>query len=233
MWHLTCMLEMSGSNLGQNTVLQFYLFCMGGTLCHTKGRILIQGKEFCLLDCNTMLSTEGRAIAQPVNRWLPTAAVRVWSCGICGGQSGAGAGFLRVLLFPLPIFVPPIAPQSPSSIIWALYNRPKVAAVPSRLSPTPLIIIIKKWCCPLKINHRFERTCCFQLKGQRICQAKNYHEAGNEHTRTCYLLHAGLLDESLLKWKYEKDKERERKRVNDKIWRKWCKDPSTNGTKVA
>jgi hypothetical protein len=46
----------------------------------------------------------GRAIAQAVNRWLPTAAARVqtqvWSSGICGGQSGAGAGFLRVLRFP-------------------------------------------------------------------------------------------------------------------------------------
>jgi hypothetical protein len=82
----------------------------------------------------------GRAIAQAVSRWLPTAAARVWSCGICGGQSGAGAGFLRVLRFPLPIFIPPIAPQSPSSIIWGLYNRPEMAAVPSGLSPTPLII---------------------------------------------------------------------------------------------
>jgi hypothetical protein len=37
---------------------------------------------------------------------------RVWSSGICGGQSGAGAGFLRVLRFPLPIF---ILPNSSSS----------------------------------------------------------------------------------------------------------------------
>jgi hypothetical protein len=40
----------------------------------------------------------GRAIAEAVSRWLPTAAAhvqsRVWSSGICGGQSGAGAGFL-------------------------------------------------------------------------------------------------------------------------------------------
>jgi hypothetical protein len=40
---------------------------------------------------------EGRAIAQAVSRWLPTAAARirsqVKSCGICGGQSGIGAGF--------------------------------------------------------------------------------------------------------------------------------------------
>jgi hypothetical protein len=31
--------------------------------------------------------------------------------GFCGGQSGAGAGFLRVLRFPPPIFIPPIAPK--------------------------------------------------------------------------------------------------------------------------
>jgi hypothetical protein len=86
-------------------------------------------------------SSVGRAIAQAVSRWLPIAAAqvraRVWSCGICGGQSGAGAGFLQVLRFPLPIFIPPIAPQSPSSIMWGLSNRPEVAAVPSGLSPTP------------------------------------------------------------------------------------------------
>jgi hypothetical protein len=37
----------------------------------------------------------GRAIAQAVSRWLSTAAARirsrVWSSGICGGQSGTGA----------------------------------------------------------------------------------------------------------------------------------------------
>jgi hypothetical protein len=42
----------------------------------------------------------GRAIAEAVSRWLPTAAARVqsrvWSSEICGGQSGAGAGFVRV-----------------------------------------------------------------------------------------------------------------------------------------
>jgi hypothetical protein len=32
------------------------------------------------------------------------------SCGICGGQSGTGEGFLRGLWFPLPIFIPPNAP---------------------------------------------------------------------------------------------------------------------------
>jgi hypothetical protein len=69
----------------------------------------------------------GRAIAQTVSRWFPTAAARVRSqvksCGICGGQSGAGAVFLRVLLFPLPVLIPPTAPHS-TSIIRGWYNRP-------------------------------------------------------------------------------------------------------------
>jgi hypothetical protein len=58
----------------------------------------------------TLNSPEGRAIAQAVSSWLHTAAARVrapvWSSGICGGKSGAGAGFLRVLRFPLIIFIP-------------------------------------------------------------------------------------------------------------------------------
>jgi hypothetical protein len=61
---------------------------------------------------------EGRAIAQAVTRWLPTAAARVhtrvWSSGICGEQSGAGVGLLRVLRFPLPIFILPNSPPSQS-----------------------------------------------------------------------------------------------------------------------
>jgi hypothetical protein len=55
-------------------------------------------------------------MAQAVSRWISTAAARVrarvWSIGICEGQSGSGAGFLRVLRFPLPIFIPQISPSS-------------------------------------------------------------------------------------------------------------------------
>jgi hypothetical protein len=65
--------------------------------------------------------TVGRAVAQAVSFWLPTAAARVrarvWSSGIYGGQSCAEAGFLRILRFPLPIFIPTnsLSSQSPGA----------------------------------------------------------------------------------------------------------------------
>jgi hypothetical protein len=69
----------------------------------------------------------GRVIDQAVSCQLPTAEARVRAqvtlCAICGGQNTNGAGFLRVLRFPLPILIPPTASHS-SSIILGWYNRP-------------------------------------------------------------------------------------------------------------
>jgi hypothetical protein len=68
------------------------------------------------MEINLKEDAFGSAIAQAVSRWLPTAAARiqtrVWSSGICGGQSGAGADFFRILRIPLPIFIPPDSPSS-------------------------------------------------------------------------------------------------------------------------
>jgi hypothetical protein len=79
-------------------------------------------------------------MAQVVSRRLPTAAARVRaqvrSCGICGGQSGTGAVFLRVLRPPLPILGQPIAPHSSSSSGAGTIGQ-LVADVPSWLSLTP------------------------------------------------------------------------------------------------
>jgi hypothetical protein len=74
------------------------------------------------------MTSSGHAIVQAVSCRLPTAAARVRSRdrsrGICGGQSGTGADFLGVLLFPLPILIAPTAPHSSSSIIQGWYNMP-------------------------------------------------------------------------------------------------------------
>jgi hypothetical protein len=56
-------------------------------------------------------------IAQAVSRRLPTAAVRVKNPGLVMwdfvmDKSGTGAGFLRELRFPLPIYIPSAYPQS-------------------------------------------------------------------------------------------------------------------------
>jgi hypothetical protein len=52
---------------------------------------------------------QGRAVAQAVSRWLPTAVARDRihaASGVRGGQCGIRAGSLRVLQFPLSIIPP-------------------------------------------------------------------------------------------------------------------------------
>jgi hypothetical protein len=67
---------------------------------------------------NLTLGSYSRAIAQAVSRRLPTAAARVqtrvgmWDFVM--DKSSAGAGFLRELRFPLPIYIPSCSPQSSS-----------------------------------------------------------------------------------------------------------------------
>jgi hypothetical protein len=87
-----------------------------------------------LLCCNI---TVGRAVAQAVSRWLPTAAPRVRvraACGVFAEQSGTGSGFLRVLRFPR-LIIPPVSPtsQSPGAGTIGLL----VVAVPSGPNHTP------------------------------------------------------------------------------------------------
>jgi hypothetical protein len=61
--------------------------------------------------------------------------VQVRSCGTYCGQSGTGAGFLRVLRFSLPILIQLTAPHHLSSGAGTIGQV--VADVPSRLSLTP------------------------------------------------------------------------------------------------
>jgi hypothetical protein len=73
-----------------------------------------------------LLFPRARAVGQAVSRRLPTTVARVRyrfkSYGICGGQNGTRAGFLRVFRFSLPILIPPTAPHS--SIIRGWYKGP-------------------------------------------------------------------------------------------------------------
>jgi hypothetical protein len=83
----------------------------------------------------------GRVIAQAVSRRLPTAAARVRaevrSGGIYGGQSGIGAGSLRVLRFPLTILIPPTASHSHNHLLSGTGTMGQLMAdVPSELSLT-------------------------------------------------------------------------------------------------
>jgi hypothetical protein len=66
------------------------------------------------------------------------------SCEIIGGQSGTGAGFPRVLRFPLPIVIPPNF--SIVVITWGRYNRQIVADVPTGPSWTspPTLLELNK-----------------------------------------------------------------------------------------
>jgi hypothetical protein len=80
---------------------------------------------------------------------------RLWSNGICGGQSGAGEGFLRVLRFPLPIFIPQIADTMDQK--WPQYKG---------LSPTRLAIKEIQYQCLKKTPAR--RVSVMFLKGRKV-----------------------------------------------------------------
>jgi hypothetical protein len=98
--------------------------------------------------CLLVVAGEGRAIAQAVSHRLPTPAAwvgaRVRTYGICGGQSGTGADFLRLLQFSLPIRIPPTAHMHHLSSGAGTVGQ-LVAVVPSGLSLTPRKKISVLW----------------------------------------------------------------------------------------
>jgi hypothetical protein len=86
------------------------------------------------------LALIGLAIAQALSRRLPTAAgrvrVQVRSCGILGGQSDTGTGFLRILRFLLPILFHRLLHTHLSPGVGTIGQL--VADVPSGFSLTPI-----------------------------------------------------------------------------------------------
>jgi hypothetical protein len=87
--------------------------------------------------------------AQAVRHCFPTVAarVRVRGCSsvICGGQIGSAAGFLWVLQFLLPIFIPPNSPSSQSPGAGTIGQKWPACRVDSVCTPFPPIELKKKW----------------------------------------------------------------------------------------
>jgi hypothetical protein len=67
----------------------------------------------------------------PSIRWLvagfssrrPSFYLRLWYMGFVVEKGGMEAGFLQILLFPLPITIPQTAPYPSRSIVWTGYSR--------------------------------------------------------------------------------------------------------------
>jgi hypothetical protein len=114
-WLPHCILEVMGSNHVLDT--KNLTVCMVFVSSYEKipEYLKIGSRKILVLFYNHIIIRQYRPCrSTAVRRWLPTAAARVRvraACGICGGQSGTGPGFLRVLRFPLPI-IPPISPLS-------------------------------------------------------------------------------------------------------------------------
>jgi hypothetical protein len=72
---------------------------------------------------------------------------------------------------PLPNFIPPTPPQSPSSIIWGWYNRPIVTAIPSGLSLAPLRIIKKQ--IKIIVITEYEQGSIFMEAAIDICDVRS------------------------------------------------------------
>jgi hypothetical protein len=96
-------------------------------------------------------------------------------------DSGAGAGFLRVLRFPLPILIPPTAPHS--SIIRGWYNRPTSGrnAKWTQSNITPRNKKIWEALIPALISFRALNPVTVQLKNQLFGDFLRVHHQDKEN----------------------------------------------------
>jgi hypothetical protein len=110
------------------------------------------------LKLGTKIKINDRAIAQAASRRHPTVAARVLAqAGHVGFMLNKVAlGSVRVLLFPLPIIIPPTIPHS-SSLIRGWYNMP-VSGRSTKWTVTPHPTEYKKYLHKLhKHKHKIQK----------------------------------------------------------------------------
>jgi hypothetical protein len=87
-----------------NSVLEpyriYYIISQMNPTSFTWSHLISQASDCATLQADSLFPTAGAGVTS-----------QVVASGICGGQSDTGAD-LRVLLFPLPILIPPTAPYS-------------------------------------------------------------------------------------------------------------------------
>jgi hypothetical protein len=124
-------LSVSKSQIQAGTVANLYRIRHWGRVFSTHCRQILELCEYEGHVSSSRLNTEleflptandSRSLALAVSRRLPTAVawvrLRVTLCGICGEQSGNGAGFLWVL----PILIAPTTPYSLLILSSTLYS---------------------------------------------------------------------------------------------------------------
>jgi hypothetical protein len=87
--------------------------------CNVTRRSVGRGRVCGRLPCTVPTHLYGRAIAEAVSRWLPTAATRVrarvWQVGFVVDKMASGQVFSEYFGFPCrPQFIPPPSPSSQS-----------------------------------------------------------------------------------------------------------------------
>jgi hypothetical protein len=86
-------------------------------------QLLSVRRKYNFMEPATSLVFSENSFSLILNYTTPALVSRASTYRICDGQIGARRDFLRVLLFPLPIFVPPIAAQSPSSVTTIISHK--------------------------------------------------------------------------------------------------------------
>jgi hypothetical protein len=94
--------------------------------------------------------------------------------GICGGQSGARAGFLTVLWFPPPIFITPNSPSSHSPRAGTIGQKWPTCRVDPLWTPPPTTRIKRSVCATWSFFNLSFLLCCRTRCKEMQCESPAY-----------------------------------------------------------